>query len=122
MNEGTTFLRSERLRKPSQLRSFLKTASSIRKGGVVLYYLKSENENSRFAVRVGRAAFKRAVDRNRAKRIARECFRISKSRFRGNFDLLVKIEGDSNLFVNNNLQQTLTALLSQSKILSEKEE
>ncbi|MBI4395300.1 MAG: ribonuclease P protein component, partial [Candidatus Omnitrophica bacterium] len=97
-------------------------ASSIRKGGVVLYYLKSENENSRFAVRVGRGAFKRAVDRNRAKRIARECFRISKSRFRGSFDLLVKIERDDNLFLYKNLQQTVSALLNQSKILSEKNE
>lgn len=115
---STSFPKKERLRKPDQIRSILKYGSSVRKNGVVLYYLKKDTaRENRFAVGISKQVFKRAVDRNRIKRIAREFFRRSKRSFKDDYDLLVKIKESGNLLESNSLDNNLSGLFKQAGIL-----
>ena len=120
MTKGkTTFAKSERLKRPAEIRSLLKNAPSVRQSGVVLYFVKNQpSAPSRFAVTISKRVLKRAVDRNKAKRIAREYFRLSKPNFSGKFDLLVRISDGSKLFKDNELRINLNRLFKQAKILA----
>lgn len=114
---GNSFPKEEHLKHNSEFQQLLRNASSVRDNGINLYFLeKPFLERSRLGVMISRRVFKRAVDRNRAKRKAREFFRLQKAKFQGSFDLLVKIVDGHKLFDNNNLEEVLAHLFKRAGV------
>ena len=112
------FPKTERLKKPSDFRNVLKNSQVVCENGVCLYVSKnSALKASRFGVIIKRSVLKHATDRNRAKRISREFFRLRKAEFGNNFDLIVRINDSSKLFQQNNLRKTLAHLFSRAGVL-----
>ena len=106
-----SFSKAERLKQPAEFRGILRNARSIRENGVSLYFLENASTNkNRLGVVVSKRIFKRAVDRNRVKRITREFFRSNKPKLQANFDFVVKIIDGSKLFDDNNLEKSLNHL------------
>ena len=56
---------------------------------VVLWVCPAEGAGPRLGVVASRRALRRAVDRNRAKRLLREAFRLNRSRFRTGVDVVL---------------------------------
>ena len=117
-----SFPKAERLKYNTEFQQLLRTASSVRENGINLYFLeKPFLEKSRLGIVVSRRVFKRAVDRNRAKRKAREFFRLQKVNFQGNFELFVKIIDGHKLFYNNNLEKVLRHLFKRAGVFGQKQ-
>lgn len=56
---------------------------------LVLWALESDFERARIGVVASRRTFRRAVDRNRARRLLRESFRLSQAELRGGVDFVL---------------------------------
>ena len=83
------FTRQSRLLKASQFQSVFAKAQFKASDKYVLLLANPNSENrNRIGLVVGKKKIKRAVDRNRFKRIARETFRHHKSRL-NNLDIIV---------------------------------
>ena len=65
---------------------------------------------SALAVVVTKKSLPRAVDRNRAKRLVREWFRMTKSEFKTPAYIIVRFKGSPKLLYNNELRLILTDL------------
>lgn len=117
---SASFPKTERLRQTNEFRAIFKNAPSVRENGIVLYFAGNHSRaRSRLGVVVSRRVFKRAVDRNRAKRTIREFFRLRKAGFRANFDLVVRVIDGGKLFENSNLEKTLPRLFQRADIFHE---
>ena len=112
-----SFRKSERLRSAREFRSVLRKGSSLRGGGIALYYSKrSLSGGSRLGIIVGRRVFRSAVKRNRAKRIVREFFRLRKYNFQPGFDIVVKFMDSINSLETHNLGQVLIRLFERAGV------
>ena len=113
-----SFPKTERLKRTSEFRHVLKNARSVREDGVSLYFLEnSPVRSSRLGVVVSRRVFKHATDRNRAKRIVREFFRLKQTEFRASFDFVVRFIEGSKSFNQNDLWNILTRLFERAGAL-----
>jgi len=113
----TSFPKTERLRRAGEFRNLLRSRA-LRENGVALYVSQNESTpKSRLGILASRKALKRAVDRNRAKRVIREFFRAEKGNFLKPADFVVRILDGSNLFKENNLKNTLKCLFERAKII-----
>ena len=118
----TSFPKTESLRDAGEFRNLVRNSRALRENGVALYVSPNESAppRSRLGILVSRKALKRAVDRNRAKRVIREFFRKRKEHFLKPVDLVVRILDGSNLFQENNLENALNSLFCRAKIINEK--
>ena len=117
----TSFPKTERLRRSAEFRDIVRNSRALREDGVALYVSQNDsNQTSRLGILVSRRALKRAVDRNRAKRLIREFFRVQKENFLRPADLVVRILDSSNLLKINNLQNVINRLFVRAKMLHEK--
>jgi len=66
---------------------------------------------ARLGLIAGRKVARRAVDRNRAKRLAREAFRVTRSRLPG-VDVVLQLRGDLRKLGNRQVRSELDRLLS----------
>ncbi|WP_187478477.1 ribonuclease P protein component [Amniculibacterium sp. G2-70] len=88
METSTTYSRVEKLKQKKELgllfeKGKWKTHHYLR---VVFYENKLENpEQGKFGVCVSKRYFKKAVDRNRIKRLLRECYRLNKDLYTASF-------------------------------------
>ena len=73
------FSREQRLRRKAQITSVLARGRSTGGGGMQLHSMPSDS-GPRLGVIAGRHAWPRAVDRNRFRRLVRECFRLMQHR------------------------------------------
>ena len=111
------FRKAERLKGAQDFVSLIRNASSAREDGIVLYFARTDLESSRLGVVVSKKIFKRATDRNRAKRLVREFFRLKKGCLSGNFDVVVKLTGAHNIKRGNELCLILERLFQRSGLL-----
>lgn len=72
-----TYPRSEKLKKSKDIERLFKEGQSVPNAALRLVYLHS-NDGGRFGVSVSKKLFKNSVDRNRIKRLLRECYRLNK--------------------------------------------
>jgi ribonuclease P protein component len=56
---------------------------------MVMWLRRGEDADLRLGVVVSRRTFRRAVDRNRAKRLLREAFRLNRGRLQGRVDVVL---------------------------------
>ncbi|MHA7056893.1 ribonuclease P protein component [Aquimarina sp. M1] len=78
---SATFGKEEKLKKKKEIELLFSEGKSIAKHPIRLIYRKSTLEKDgsiRVAVSVSKRNFKKAVDRNRIKRLLRECYRKNK--------------------------------------------
>lgn len=76
------FRKSERLSGINEIDHLFKDGYSLFKYPLKIKWLPVENDNNvpiKVVISVSKRRFKRAIDRNRIKRIMRECFRLNKS-------------------------------------------
>ncbi len=114
----TSFPKTESLRGAGEFRNLLRHSRTVRENGVTLYVSRNESRpQSRLGILVSRRALKRAVDRNRAKRLIREFFRTRKGIFLKPVDLVVRIVDGSNLLEGNNLRDILNHLFRRANLI-----
>ncbi len=70
--------KTERLKPKREFDKIFKIGNRLRAGKITLFYLKSARRQAAF---VTSRKFKKSVDRNRAKRILREAYRLNKNIF-----------------------------------------
>ena len=83
-----TLTRSERLSRQSDLKTIFATGSRFNTAGAKIVYLKNNLSYSRFAITLVRK-FGNSVERNYAKRLFRELFRLNKHNFLIGFDIII---------------------------------
>ncbi len=86
--DGQTLLdfrlpKREKLRKPAEFRRVYENGKRFEGRFMTVFILPSETEFQRFGVTASKKAIGNAVARNRAKRLLRETFRLSKAEFDG---------------------------------------
>lgn len=108
---GFKFPRSARLRKGKDILRVLKTGSSVGSRGMKLCWLPRGEGQSRMAIAL-RRGYGNAVQRNRAKRLVREAWRMNRARVRGAWDIVFQIFPAADLWAERSRQ--LEGLLSRS--------
>lgn len=77
-----SYNKTEKLKYEGDITRLFESAKWERKGAVRVAYIPSEEVGKRkIGVSVSKRYFKRAVDRNRIKRLLRECYRLNKGLF-----------------------------------------
>ena len=111
----TSFPKKEHLRDPGEFRTIVRSAHFVREVGVALYFLeRADAQAARLGIVTSRKVFKRAVDRNRAKRLVREFFRLNKENVKPKLDLVVYFRGACKLFYGNDLDNILNRLFERA--------
>lgn len=83
-----TLTKSERLSKQSDLKTVFATGSKNNTAGAKVVYLKNNLSYSRFAITLVRK-FGNSVERNRAKRLFREFYRLNKQEILIGYDIII---------------------------------
>jgi len=84
-----TYPRAEKLKKNTEISLLFEKGKWKSNGNLRIIILKDKPaapvENTKFAVSVSKKYFKKAVHRNRIKRLLRECYRLNKNLFKESF-------------------------------------
>ena len=87
--ENSKYPRAEKLKKNTEISLLFEKGKWRTCGNLRIIILKDKPllplENGRFGVSVSKRYFKKAVDRNRLKRLLRECYRLNKDLFKEAF-------------------------------------
>ncbi|MEL7003464.1 MAG: ribonuclease P protein component [Bacteroidota bacterium] len=86
-----TFGKSERLHKKKEIKELFDKGSSFYLYPFKVLHLtaKEETVNPKILISVSKRSFKRAVDRNKVKRLIREAYRINKHNIQSKQNLLI---------------------------------
>lgn len=112
-----TFPKQEKLKSKKLIERLFMEGKSVSQFPLKLVYLKTtlpEEVPAQVAIAVPKKKFKKAVDRNRAKRLVRECYRANKSIIFNNIEdtyALVFLYLDRNLPQYQSLDKNMEALL-----------
>ncbi len=82
-------LKCSKLRYTSEFREVFEQKKSYAGKLIVLYLRRTTHTTVRVGVIASKRTFRRAVDRNRAKRLMREAFRLNRDRFVDNADIVL---------------------------------
>jgi len=96
---GKTIEKDDRIRSRFEYQKIQKEGKRFRVSNFLVNYLIQEGEGIRFGITVSRK-MRRAVDRNRAKRVLREFFRLNREELKNMFERgLGRVAGVSLVFV-----------------------
>lgn len=80
------------LPRKNRLRKFFKGGKSFTGESVRIFFLPNGLPDSRFGLSIKSGLFKKAVERNRIKRLIRECLRNDLSRIKPGFDVFLVVQ------------------------------
>jgi len=90
--------RQERLKKSKELSRLFQIAKRVKCSELKLLYLENHRSVNRIAVCTAKG-FRKAVARNREKRICREAYRLLKNEIKPGYDLVVVIYPGAYMFI-----------------------
>lgn len=79
----TSFGKKEKLKLRAHITALFSKGKTIKSFPVHLVYLPADEEYNKVGVSVPKRHFKKAVDRNRIKRLMREAYRLNKNTLKG---------------------------------------
>jgi ribonuclease P protein component len=88
-----TFRPHERINDPGDFRRAFERKRSASDAALIVYGVENGRDHPRLGISIGRKKVRRAVDRNRVKRVLREAFRLGKSELPAGVDLVVVPRG-----------------------------
>lgn len=88
------FRKKEHLLKSKEFNKVYKKGVIGRSNGVIMYALANTLEHNRLGFSIGSKNVKRAVARNRMRRLFREAYRKTKNSLRNGFDIVIIIRKD----------------------------
>jgi ribonuclease P protein component len=88
-----TFRPHERINAPGDFRRAFDRKRSASDAALIVYGVENGRDYSRLGISIGRKKVRRAVERNRIKRLLREAFRLGKGEFPAGVDLVVVPRG-----------------------------
>lgn len=107
MKTGFTFTRAERLLSSSDFKAVFDGASvRVSDRHLLILAIPNKDQESRLGLVIAKKHIKRAVDRNRVKRLIRESFRLSKATL-PSVDIVVLARKGMGELDNKELQQLL---------------
>ncbi len=80
---GQTFPRSARLTTPEDFKTVFKKANKLHFKEFTVYILENNQSESRLGLAISKKSAKKAVSRNRIKRIIRDSFRLRRNKLKG---------------------------------------
>lgn len=80
--------RSERIIDASDFKSIFRSGRAYGAKDIKIIVLRNNFNVSRIGVSIGRSCAKLAVERNRARRLLKEAFRLNKGRFKPGYDIV----------------------------------
>jgi len=83
MNTNNLFPKSARLNTPEDFKVVFKQANKLNFSGFTIYVLKTDQTDSRLGLAISKKSVKKAVSRNRIKRIIRDSFRLRRCKLDG---------------------------------------
>jgi ribonuclease P protein component len=105
-NAGTfRFFREEHIKKSAEIQGILKKGSMRSCRGMRLFWVKNDLGRPRMAIALKRG-YGTAVERNRAKRLIRESFRLLKADIPGGADMVFLVFPAPDTFAMRNEQMT----------------
>jgi ribonuclease P protein component len=104
--------RSQVLRRPADFEAVLRSGRRFSSRNFVLRASANDLHYPRLGIIAGRKSARRAVDRNRAKRLVREVFRAALGKL-GGHDVAIQLRSDLRGELNHALRLELTNLLDQ---------
>jgi ribonuclease P protein component len=104
--------RSHVLRKPADFQAVLRSGRRLASRNFVLRASANDLHYPRLGIIAGRKSARRAVDRNRAKRLVREVFRAAREKL-GGHDVAIQLRSDLRGELNDAVRLELTNLLEQ---------
>jgi ribonuclease P protein component len=119
MSHAASFKKEERLRKTSEYQKVFKGGFRTKTGWLGVYWNKcSSGQGKRIGVMIAKRSLKRAVDRNRVKRVVREFFRANKNNLPDGTDIVVKSVSECNRFNSSDLRKEVNELFCKSRLIS----
>lgn len=103
--------RKFRISKKEQIANILKNGQVIKEDSFKIFFIKNNLQITRFGILIKKNVYKKAVSRNRFKRVVSEILRLNINRFKTGYDVLV-------LLTNALEPEELTFKMLQPKILS----
>lgn len=88
-----TFRPHERIRDPRDFRRAFDRRRSVADANLVIYGVENQRDYPRLGISVSRKKVRKAVARNRIKRLLREAFRLSRAQLPRGVDLIVVPRG-----------------------------
>jgi ribonuclease P protein component len=104
--------RSQVLRRPADFEAVLRSGGRFSSRNFVLRASANDLDHPRLGIIAGRKSARRAVDRNRAKRLVREAFRAALEKL-GGHDVAIQLRSDLRGELNDALRLELANLLDQ---------
>jgi ribonuclease P protein component len=91
--QRATFRPHERINDPGDFRRAFERKRSASDAALIVYGVENGRDYPRLGISIGRKRVRRAVDRNRVKRLLRDAFRLGKSELPSGIDLVVVPRG-----------------------------
>ena len=101
-----SFTKKDRLLNPKDYSFVFEKPHRVGNGNLTILFRDNKKEHSRLGLIIAKKNVKKAVERNRVKRLIRESFRYHKTKLQG-LDIIVIAKRGINSFKNNEILQNL---------------
>ncbi len=105
-----------RLKRQRDFENVFKTGKGFKQSSLYLKFQKNDLESTRFGFIVSKKFSKKAVERNRAKRVLREIIKIELPKIKTGLDIVILVNPETEIDFEK-LQKTINILFKKAGIL-----